>query len=254
MSYKNILRIPKIILIAAMTAITTILVCYLIATYNHHYPVEKVVLPFISLTGYKAPEYYLYVLGFCTTGILFIYCSYYIHFIILPITELFRKRQLKQLFWILTSGVLFFMLHAVIPLQDDMVTAESTNMWSKIHQSSAGIFFMLVIIHTVYVIVIVKNKPSANEYLDKRGRTIRLGCVIGSCITVVIAMVIHPTTRALFGNNNGSIMASVGALAQWILVGSIIIIFTSYSMDIQKILPRIYEKETRQQDEHVVSI
>ena len=243
MKNKHIYNLPKLILFAAITAITTILICYLIATNNEHYPTSKVILPFISLTGYKSPEYYLYVIGFCTTGIIFIYCSYCLHFIIFPITELFTKKQLKQLFVILTIGIIFFMIHAIIPLQDDIVTSDTLTIWSKIHQSSAGIFFVLVIIHTCYFIKIVRKKQFVDEYLNKNARMIRLCCVIGSCITVFIAMGIHPTTQLLFGEDNGKIMASVGAIAQWILVGSIIVIFSSYSMDVQKLLPKIFEKE-----------
>ena len=95
------------------------------------------------------------------------------------------------------------MIHAIFPLQDDIVTSETLTIWSRIHQTSAGIFFVLVIIHTCYFIYIIRKKQFVDEYLDKRSRMIRVCCVIGSCITVVIAMAIHTTTQSMFGDENG---------------------------------------------------
>lgn len=243
MGYQQVKKLPTLILYAALTAITTILICYLLSDHYHHYPKEYLWLPVISLTGYKAPEYYLYAIGFSITGILFIYCAYHIHFTILPITQLFTQSEIYKLFILLFSGIICFIIHAIIPLQDDILQAKELTFGCKLHQSCAGIFFLLVILHTIYIFSIIKKKEKVFDYFDQRALKIRAFCAIGSAVTVVLAMGIHPTTKALFGDKFARHIASFGALAQWILVGSIIVIFMSYSMDIQKILPRLFEKE-----------
>ncbi|EKE41867.1 hypothetical protein ENU1_041920 [Entamoeba nuttalli P19] len=242
MTFNTIKKLPILIRNAALIAVTTILVCYILSTFFNHYP-SSVILPFISLTGYKAPEYYLYSIGFCITGILFLYCSYHIHFSVLPITELFSEQQIIKLFITLSSGVICFMIHAIIPLQDDIISSTHLTLGSRIHQSCAGIFFMLVIIHTFYIFNILKDKKNVFSYFDERAMNFRKWCCNGCGITIILAMAIHPTTISIFGSVAMKFVVSVAAIAQWILVGFIILIFVSYSMDITKILPRIYEKE-----------
>ena len=243
MKYQQAKRLPTLILLAALTAITTILICYLSSHYFTHYPKEHLWLPVISLTGYKAPEYYFYAIGFTVTGILFIYCSYYIHFVFLPMTKLFTRAEIYKLFVLLLSGIICFIIHAIVPLQDDILTAKELTFGCQLHQSCAGIFFLLVILHTTYIFSIVKKKENTFDFFDRRALKIRASCAIGSALTVVVSMGIHPTTKILFGDKFKRHLMSIGALAQWILVGSIIIIFTSYCMDIQKMLPKLYEEE-----------
>ena len=243
MGYNQSKRLPTLILLAALTAITTILICYLLSDHYYHYPKDYFWLPVISLTGYKAPEYYLYAIGFTITGILFLYCSYHIHFVFFELTKLFTQTELYKLFVLLSTGIICFIIHAIVPLQDDIIGAKELTFGCKLHQSCAGIFFLLVILHTTYIFSIIRKKDNVFDYFDKRGMNIRVCCAIGSAITVVIAMGIHPTTKALFGDKFAHHLASIGALAQWTLVGFIIIIFSSYSLDIQKMIPKLYEKE-----------
>ncbi|ELP85604.1 hypothetical protein EIN_408830 [Entamoeba invadens IP1] len=243
MSLKTLKRLPQLMFYAGMIAVTTILVCFLLATFLNHYPTE-LFLPFISLTGYKAPERYLYALGFGSAGVLFLYCSYYIHYYILSFTNLFTKQQISRLFYILSSGVVFFMIHAFIPLQDDIITTKTLTIWSTIHQSSAGVFFMLVLLHTSFVFYYTNHNENTFIYFDERATKIRKHCALGCGLTVVLAMVVHPTTVSILGKDSAKVVSGMAALAQWILVGLIILIFVSYSMDVTKILPRIAESET----------
>lgn len=192
-------RLPRLILFAALLAASTILICFILASIFKHYPSE-VLLPFISLTGYKFPERILYAVGFSITGAIFIYCAYHIHYSILPVTKVFSPNEINRLFIILCSGVICFIIHAIVPLQDDITTAAKLTFGSKLHQSCAGVFFFLVLVHTSMILYATYKRPGAFTKFDPRGTAIRRWALFGCGLTFVVAMFVHPTTVALFGS------------------------------------------------------
>ena len=199
-------RLPTIIMSAGILAAVTILVCYFMSTSLGHIP-EKIIFPFISLTGYKMPEYFIYSIGFTITGVLFLFCSYHIHYSLLPVTKMFSAGQVQVLFSILTIGVVCFMIHGVIPLQSDIGATHTLTVWSKIHQRCAGIFFLLVIIHTIYLRVISNRKQDLlKKYFNESGMKLRKYALLICLVTFVLAMGIHPTTMIFFSGDIRSLL------------------------------------------------
>lgn len=114
-------------------------------------------------------------------------------------------------------------IQACIPLQHDILDDNAKiTFQSLIHQGSAGILFLCAMIHGIITIYL---------FLTQTYYKCRLSVIFKIVPTVVIAlcivgsMVLHPTVT---NEHTASIM---GAIFQWLLVFSMIVLFGSYSFE-----------------------
>ena len=146
-------RLIQVVSSAAFTAIATILTCYNISKSGGHFP-DNSTFPPISFMGYKAPERYVYIVGFNLVSVAFVYVasSYFTYLIsYLDMNNGGIKFRATMAYRSAMIAFLGLSVHAIIPLQDNVLQVmkgrAELNWESAVHQFSAGIFFLGSMVH-----------------------------------------------------------------------------------------------------------
>lgn len=225
-------------IISGVICTLTIITTYIISRSLNHYP-EWMWLPVISLMGFKMPERVIYAIGFTSAGLGYLVIAYqyipgmrrlymYIFFYIYPCIYN-RTNVLGRTYAVYVGSILTYIciggliIQACIPLQSDILDDDSKiTFQSLIHQSSAGILFLCALVHGIITVYLFLTQT---YYKCRLSVTLKIipTVIIGLCI--IGSMVLHPTVT------NEKTASILGAVFQWLLVFSMIVLFGSYSVD-----------------------
>ena len=233
--------------------IITIVLCYHLSVnvYNH-FP-SWLWMPVISLLGCMQPERTIYQIGFTITSLstLLFYFTFKNGLLkVLPYNGYHKTiKSLKYTILLCAIGVFG---QGIITLSDDVVDILIKDdgidnyipSWQSIvHQLCALLFFISGLFHGIICIILYhKLKDTEDMKQLKFSRWFKSLLLVITLTQIVASILYHPANF----NNKGKTknMLNVAGVAQWTVVFTYLVFFSSYSLDYYLILKKRREKNT----------
>ena len=225
------MRMTTLPFIGSLAGIGTMLAIYIITERSGHLPFG-VMTPPISLLGCKSPEHKVYQLGFALTAALLFLC-----------VNIWKQRFYPRISlehpsasWVALAGgyaaCIGVLGQGLVTLEEDFVErieAGQQLTWQGVaHQLLAAVFFLGAAAHCYTTIYLCCVSGSKRGLYSMSGNIAKFICVAVSFVSLPVAEALHPVSTRNFSNRQ----VAVGGVAQYIAVGSYILFFGSYTLDL----------------------
>jgi len=200
-----------------------------------------VVTPPISLLGCASPAHEVYQVGFASTGLLLGYSLTYLRRYFYPSMQQCSRMGAMASWWGGILAMLGVVGQGVVTLHPDFLQNIKQKIMTpqdKLHQQLALVFFVGAAMHTYstsWYSYYYHQKDQALLMFSNNSRRIKMICVLVSILSWPIAEYFHPTRY--YSASNKRVVNVIG-LAQYLAVGSYIVFFGSYSIDLYNLRQR----------------